>query len=133
MRPQDRRFVLETLINGLQRMEYRGYDSAGLEIEGDDPDHPMIFKEVGKVAMLKEKCMAAPIDFDKSYVSQTSIAHTRYVSSPCAFVHKNLDEVFRPAAGRPTVFLRVRLALVSRTRPAADAVTPTQPPTATRT
>lgn len=77
LRPQDRRFVLETLLNGLQRMEYRGYDSAGLEIEGDDPNEPYIFKEVGKVSMLKEKCMTAPIDMDKSYVSQTSIAHTR--------------------------------------------------------
>lgn len=78
---QDRRFVLETLINGLQRMEYRGYDSAGLSIEGDEPDQPFIFKEVGKVAHLKEKCMTAAIDMDRSYVSQTSIAHTRSVAS----------------------------------------------------
>ncbi|GAA6027429.1 hypothetical protein JCM8097_007859 [Rhodosporidiobolus ruineniae] len=77
---RDRRFVLETLINGLQRMEYRGYDSAGLEIEGDEPDKPLIFKEVGKVSHLKEKCMNADIDMDKSYVSQTSIAHTRWAT-----------------------------------------------------
>ncbi|GAA5861108.1 hypothetical protein JCM8547_008038 [Rhodosporidiobolus lusitaniae] len=77
---RDRRFVLETLLNGLQRMEYRGYDSAGLEIDGDDPSEPMIFKEVGKVAHLKEKCMKAEIDMDKSYVSQTSIAHTRWAT-----------------------------------------------------
>lgn len=69
--------MLETLINGLQRMEYRGYDSAGLSIEGDDPDQPFIFKEVGKVNLLKEKCMKADIDMNKPYVSQTSIAHTR--------------------------------------------------------
>ncbi|TNY23472.1 hypothetical protein DMC30DRAFT_410678 [Rhodotorula diobovata] len=77
---RDRRFVLETLVNGLQRMEYRGYDSAGLEIEGDNPDEPLIFKEVGKVRMLKEKAMSADIDMDKSYVSQTSIAHTRWAT-----------------------------------------------------
>lgn len=27
--PQDRRYIIETLLNGLQRLEYRGYDSAG--------------------------------------------------------------------------------------------------------
>jgi glucosamine--fructose-6-phosphate aminotransferase (isomerizing) len=26
---KDRRFILETLLNGLSRLEYRGYDSAG--------------------------------------------------------------------------------------------------------
>lgn len=26
---RDRRFVLDTLVNGLSRLEYRGYDSAG--------------------------------------------------------------------------------------------------------
>ncbi|GAA5956430.1 hypothetical protein JCM8115_001719 [Rhodotorula mucilaginosa] len=77
---RDRRFVLETLINGLQRMEYRGYDSAGLSIEGDEPDQPYIFKEVGKVKHLKEKCMQADIDMERPYVSQTSIAHTRWAT-----------------------------------------------------
>lgn len=27
--PRDRKYVIETLIKGLQRLEYRGYDSAG--------------------------------------------------------------------------------------------------------
>ncbi|CBX90231.1 hypothetical protein LEMA_uP063570.1 [Plenodomus lingam JN3] len=26
---KDRKYILDTLINGLQRLEYRGYDSAG--------------------------------------------------------------------------------------------------------
>ncbi|KAK4051154.1 glutamine--fructose-6-phosphate transaminase (isomerizing) [Microbotryomycetes sp. JL201] len=77
---RDRRYILDTLINGLQRMEYRGYDSAGLEVDGDDPADPMIFKGVGKVEVLKKTCYEAPIDFNKTYLSQTSIAHTRWAT-----------------------------------------------------
>lgn len=69
--------MLDTLINGLQRMEYRGYDSAGLEIEGDEPGKPLIFKEVGKVQNLKKHCFESPVDMEKNFLSQTSIAHTR--------------------------------------------------------
>lgn len=58
-------------------MEYRGYDSAGLEVDGDDPEDPFIFKSVGKVNALKSQCYEAPIDMNKMYLSQTSIAHTR--------------------------------------------------------
>ena len=27
--PKDRKYILDTLVNGLKRLEYRGYDSAG--------------------------------------------------------------------------------------------------------
>ncbi|ORY92550.1 hypothetical protein BCR35DRAFT_319948 [Leucosporidium creatinivorum] len=77
---RDRRYVLDTLLNGLQRMEYRGYDSAGLEVEGDEPGKPLIFKEVGKVQNLKKHCLEAPIDMEKTFLSQTSIAHTRWAT-----------------------------------------------------
>ena len=60
-------------------MEYRGYDSAGLEMEGDEPGKPLIFKEVGKVINLRKHCLEAPVDMEKSFLSQTSIAHTRLV------------------------------------------------------
>lgn len=42
------------LVNGLARLEYRGYDSAGLAIDGDKKNEIFAFKEVGKVAKLKE-------------------------------------------------------------------------------
>ena len=73
-------FILEILLNGLQRMEYRGYDSAGLEIDGDTPDKPLIFKEVGKVKNLRQHCFESKVDMDRNFLSQTSIAHTRSVS-----------------------------------------------------
>ncbi|KAI5480454.1 glutamine-fructose-6-phosphate transaminase [Pseudohyphozyma bogoriensis] len=77
---RDRKFILDTILNGLQRMEYRGYDSAGLEIEGDDPSKPLVFKEVGKVQFLRKHCLEAPVDMDKTFLSQTSIAHTRWAT-----------------------------------------------------
>lgn len=77
---RDRRFVLDTLLAGLQRMEYRGYDSAGLEVEGDEPGQPLIYKEVGKVSVLKELVDKAPVDMGKTFLSQTSIAHTRWAT-----------------------------------------------------
>ncbi|SCV67446.1 BQ2448_5057 [Microbotryum intermedium] len=76
---RDRRSVLEILLNGLQRMEYRGYDSAGLEVDGDNPGEPLIFKGVGKVQVLRKHCYESKVAMDKIFLSQTSIAHTRYV------------------------------------------------------
>ena len=40
------------LINGLKRLEYRGYDSAGLAILDDD--RVLVTKSPGKVAILKD-------------------------------------------------------------------------------
>ncbi|SCZ93857.1 BZ3500_MvSof-1268-A1-R1_Chr6-3g08928 [Microbotryum saponariae] len=77
---KDRRSVLEILLNGLQRMEYRGYDSAGLEVDGDNPGEPMIFKGVGKVQVLRKHCYESKVDMDKVFLSQTSIAHTRWAT-----------------------------------------------------
>ena len=61
-------------------MEYRGYDSAGLEIEGDEPGKPSLIKAVGKVASLKKLCDESALDLTKSFISQTSIAHTRWAT-----------------------------------------------------
>ena len=33
--PRDRQYVIDTLFTGLQRLEYRGYDSSGVCIDGD--------------------------------------------------------------------------------------------------
>ena len=43
--------VAQTIVQGLQRLEYRGYDSAGLAVDGLD-DTISIFKEVGPVVNL---------------------------------------------------------------------------------
>lgn len=71
--------MLEILVGGLAREEYRGYDSAGLGIDGDD-GKVVFFKEVGKVAGLRKQIASAKIDVTKKYVSQVSIAHTRWAT-----------------------------------------------------
>jgi len=65
--------VLPVLIEGLQRLEYRGYDSAGLAIR-DEQGELKRFRALGKVAVLKELV-------DQSDVTGTlGIAHTRWAT-----------------------------------------------------
>lgn len=66
---RDRRFILDTLTNGLSRLEYRGYDSAGLAADGDTEGETYIFKQVGKVAALKKLVDEQQIDFQKTFIS----------------------------------------------------------------
>lgn len=77
---QTRQEVLEVLCAGLARQEYRGYDSAGLCVDGDKPGELVYFKEVGKVAGLRKKIAASAVDVQKTSVSQVSIAHTRWAT-----------------------------------------------------
>ncbi|HNA81868.1 MAG TPA: glutamine--fructose-6-phosphate transaminase (isomerizing) [Thiobacillaceae bacterium] len=67
------RNVVPILIEGLQRLEYRGYDSAGLAVRTGD-GHMGRIRSVGKVAMLKESVAAHPIQGD------LGIAHTRWAT-----------------------------------------------------
>ncbi|POR31066.1 Glutamine--fructose-6-phosphate aminotransferase [isomerizing], partial [Tolypocladium paradoxum] len=77
---KDRKFILETLINGLSRLEYRGYDSAGLAVDGDKKNEVFAFKEVGKVAKLKKLIDESNVDLDKVFDSHAGIAHTRWAT-----------------------------------------------------
>jgi glutamine---fructose-6-phosphate transaminase (isomerizing) len=77
---QNRQEVLEILCNGLARQEYRGYDSAGLVVDGDKPNSVLYFKEVGKVAGLRKKIASSAVDVTKTSECQVSIAHTRWAT-----------------------------------------------------
>lgn len=68
------------MCNGLAREEYRGYDSAGLCVDGDNNKDVLFFKEVGKVIGLRKKIAESTVDTSKSFVSQVSIAHTRWAT-----------------------------------------------------
>lgn len=62
---RDRRFIADILINGLHRLEYRGYDSSGIAFDGDDiennasnpPSKPkracVVVRQKGKVEELE--------------------------------------------------------------------------------
>ena len=60
------------LINGLKRLEYRGYDSAGIGII--DNHKSIVIKNKGKVSLLEEK-----VD-DLNLSSQIGIGHTRWAT-----------------------------------------------------
>jgi len=67
------RDVLPILIDGLQRLEYRGYDSAGVAVlEGNG--HVARLRTVGKVARLREALEEAPTQ------GLLGIAHTRWAT-----------------------------------------------------
>ena len=68
-----KRNVTEILLEGLRRLEYRGYDSAGVAII-EETSNIVISKEVGKVINLEEAIKQAPI---KGHVG---IAHTRWAT-----------------------------------------------------
>jgi glucosamine 6-phosphate synthetase-like amidotransferase/phosphosugar isomerase protein len=65
---------------GLQRLEYRGYDSAGLAIDGDKKNEVFAVKEVGKVASLKKLVEESGFDQSKVFDSHAGIAHTRWAT-----------------------------------------------------
>lgn len=77
---KDRKYILETLVQGLSRLEYRGYDSAGVAIDGDKEGEVFTYKEVGKVAKLKELIDESKPDLDASFTSHAGIAHTRWAT-----------------------------------------------------
>jgi glucosamine--fructose-6-phosphate aminotransferase (isomerizing) len=77
---KDRKYILDTLVNGLSRLEYRGYDSAGLAVDGDKKNEVFAFKEVGKVAKLKQLIEDEKPDLTKIFDSHAGIAHTRWAT-----------------------------------------------------
>ncbi len=67
-----RRKARDILINGLKRLEYRGYDSAGLALLTSDG--LMISRAVGKVSQLEQALG------DQEFDSTQGIAHTRWAT-----------------------------------------------------
>ena len=61
------------LVNGLKRLEYRGYDSAGVAMI-NDKDDLNVYKTKGKVADLEAFCA------DKDITGMVGIAHTRWAT-----------------------------------------------------
>ena len=61
------------LIEGLKTLEYRGYDSAGVEVLSTDGQLHGV-KCAGRVAILEERCATANL------VGTTGIAHTRWAT-----------------------------------------------------
>jgi len=67
------RDVAEILLEGLKRLEYRGYDSAGVAVVNTDKQLQRV-RRLGKVKELADALAAAPLN------GGTGIAHTRWAT-----------------------------------------------------
>ena len=81
--PKSRKEILDILIAGLKRLEYRGYDSAGVGVDGSNSDpSTVLVKSTGKVKLLEEKIFqqSEDINFDENVSKHVGISHTRWAT-----------------------------------------------------
>jgi len=64
---------VDIVLEGLQRLEYRGYDSAGVSFV-DDHNELKVYKKEGKLQNLRG------VLADKSFVARSCIGHTRWAT-----------------------------------------------------
>ena len=75
--------VVETLVNGLKKLEYRGYDSAGIathQLNSDQKVKIFIQKATGKVIELEKKLGKELSTTSVSNFANVGIAHTRWAT-----------------------------------------------------
>ncbi|KAM4621988.1 glutamine--fructose-6-phosphate aminotransferase [isomerizing] 2 isoform 2-T2 [Polymixia lowei] len=85
--PRTRKEIFETLVKGLQRLEYRGYDSAGIAVDGpnktttDNSKGICLIKKRGKVKALDEELYKKDsLDLDEELETHFGLAHTRWAT-----------------------------------------------------
>ncbi len=71
--------IMDSLLYGLNALEYRGYDSAGLSIFSANTIKT--YKSVGKVKALEDQCKSLSLQ------SNTGIAHTRWATHGTATIN----------------------------------------------
>lgn len=67
---------LEVCLQGLQRLEYRGYDSAGVALTAPGMDHVSVRKKAGRLANLVQD-----IERDPMPEATVGIGHTRWATN----------------------------------------------------
>ncbi|XP_019051727.1 PREDICTED: glutamine--fructose-6-phosphate aminotransferase [isomerizing] 2 isoform X1 [Nelumbo nucifera] len=95
---RERRYILEVLFNGLRRLEYRGYDSAGISVDSSyfyvgcedhcgnscKPLPPLVFRQEGNIDSLVrsvyEEVATTDLNLEESFPIHAGIAHTRWAT-----------------------------------------------------
>ncbi|KAL0285180.1 UNVERIFIED_CONTAM: Glutamine--fructose-6-phosphate aminotransferase [isomerizing] 1 [Sesamum angustifolium] len=87
---RERRYILELLFNGLRRLEYRGYDSAGISIDSsfsldcDVVPAPLVFRQEGNIESLVKSVYQdvslTGLNLEESFSIHAGIAHTRWAT-----------------------------------------------------
>ncbi|GJN28395.1 hypothetical protein PR202_gb16508 [Eleusine coracana subsp. coracana] len=94
---RERRYILEVLLNGLRRLEYRGYDSSGIALDADlasssSSSHgapyggapQLVFRQEGKIENLVRSVYAEvdekDVNLDAAFNVHAGIAHTRWAT-----------------------------------------------------
>ncbi|XP_031249376.1 glutamine--fructose-6-phosphate aminotransferase [isomerizing] 2 [Pistacia vera] len=97
---RERRYILQVLFNGLRRLEYRGYDSAGISIDDSLPPSAtsssssssstsissslLVFRQEGNIESLVksvyEDVAATELNLEESFSVHAGIAHTRWAT-----------------------------------------------------
>lgn len=81
--PKTRHEVLDLLVNGLKRLEYRGYDSTGVAIDSPGEHNDIIMvKRSGKVKVLEDAIqeLCSNEQFSTPLDTHVGIAHTRWAT-----------------------------------------------------
>ena len=87
--PKQRKYIIETLINGLRRLEYRGYDSAGVAFDGgnevsfSDSEKRVceVVRQKGRVEDLDKFIkLVEGLDWEAEFETHCGIAHTRWAT-----------------------------------------------------
>ncbi|MCD9640305.1 Glutamine--fructose-6-phosphate aminotransferase [Datura stramonium] len=82
---RERRYILEVLFNGLRRLEYRGYDSAGISIDSSNlTSDPLVFRQEGNIESLVKSVYqdvdATNLNLEESFSVHAGISHTRWAT-----------------------------------------------------
>ncbi|KAF3452477.1 hypothetical protein FNV43_RR02910 [Rhamnella rubrinervis] len=104
---RERSYILQVLFNGLRRLEYRGYDSAGISIDDSDVSSltisadlkapqsssisltvnslpPLVFRQEGNIESLVksvyQEVAESQINLEESFSTHAGIAHTRWAT-----------------------------------------------------